>query len=634
MDQPGKAARMKSSCPATENKIAGDRRDNGHAGRDLAEGGNIFRILAEKSSDLLTQLRVSPELKVIYVNPPVYRITGYTREECYENPELVLRNIHPDDAGQLINILDPDTPDPSGPIVLQGVKKDGTPVWVELTRTVIRDTSANTVDIFLSCRDITRRRRTMEALKDSQEFVSSLLENAPHAIIVINPDTSVRYVNPIWEETNGWRLDEIIGVKAPYPWWPEEQREVFTKNFKPAMEQGRGKGEVVAVKKSGERYWLSMNWTTVRDDGKIRYMLLNSSDITERKRAEEELQEHKRLIENILSSLPEGVLVTDGQDRVVLANEAFHRIFHLAKKTVQTRPFQELIHMDGLDDLCRSVRQGNAARKTLELRCRMRGREKIIACNVVSMDGDRLLLIFSDVSQEREDKEKLYLTDRLASLGQMAAGLAHELNNPLTAILTLSQLLLHHGLPGEGQEDMKCIYEEAQRATRIVKDVLLFARNNNYEKGHASANDVVRDVLRLRQHDETASSIEVVTRLAGDMPDISIDRFQLQQVFLNIILNAEGAIKEAGRPGRLTVTSERDGDRVKIHFADNGCGIKKSVMPRIFDPFFTTKDIGSGTGLGLSICYGIVVKHGGRISVRSQPGEGATFTIEIPVVQA
>jgi signal transduction histidine kinase len=267
------------------------------------------------------------------------------------------------------------------------------------------------------------------------------------------------------------------------------------------------------------------------------------------------------------------------------------------------------------------------------LRYRSRGREKIICCTVVKMDSGRMLLMFADVSQEREDKEKLYLTDRLASIGEMAAGLAHELNNPLTAILTLSQLLLNHGLPGESQEDMSCIYEEAQRATRIVKNVLLFARNNNYENGQSFVNEVVRDVLRLRQYDENAGQITVTTHLAEDLPEIAIDRFQLQQVFLNVILNAEAAIKEAGRAGHLTVTTELVRDRVKVHFTDNGCGIKKNVLPRIFDPFFTTKEIGKGTGLGLSICYGIVVKHGGRIYARSQVGSGTTFTIEMPVAQ-
>jgi nitrogen fixation negative regulator NifL len=914
---------MKNSYPATRNKTDGERRrGNGQCGPDHA-ADDIFHILAENSSDMIAHLRLAPEFQVLYVSPSICRITGYTPDECYETPGLIHRCIHPEDAGRLEHLLDPDSPYGREPAVLRWTRKDGTSVWVEHTKTVVRDAAAGAMDGYFICRDVTARRLTEDALKESQKFISSLLENAPHATVVINPDTSIRYVNPVWEETNGWRLHEVIGVKAPYPWWPEEQRQVFADNFKLAMKQGSGKGEVVAVKKNGERYWIAMNWTTISDGGEKQYMLVNSLDITERKRAEElreaenriltllgqgaelkglleaivrlgeardpsirgsvllldpakgmlfpaagpslpeeymqlvvngvpigegiaacgtaahrkqrvivpdinnsplfqveavkavtgrnnmlacwaqpfisskgellgtianyanrvgepdaqnlailewsariaaiavehkraeeqvrllgsvteqiseatviadpdfkityvnraaqdlfgytpeealgkrlglfndkpiskryrrkimdimstgrvwsgvatkrrkdgsqllcdcrlsplqdengrtiayidvdrdvteqkemerKLQEHKTLIENILASLPEGVMVTDGRDKVVLANAAFHRIFHLARKTVKTRPFPELLRIPELYELYRSVRQGAAA-DTLELRYRARGQEKIICCAVIRMDRERMLLIFSDVSKEREDKEKLYLTDRLATIGEMAAGLAHELNNPLTAILTLSQLLLHHGLPGESQEDMQCIYDEAQRATRIVKNVLLFARNNNYEHGQSSVNDVVRDVLRLRRYDQKTSNITAETNLAEGLPDIPVDRFQLQQVFLNIVLNAEAAIKETGRPGLLTVTTEMVNDRVKIHFADNGCGIKKSVMPRIFDPFFTTKDIGKGTGLGLSICYGIVVKHGGRISVRSQAGAGATFTIEMPIFQ-
>jgi two-component system NtrC family sensor kinase len=573
-----------------------------------------------------------PEFRVVYVNPSILRITGYTREECYESPDLLIAGTHPEDAGRLRYLLDPDSPNDPEPVVLHGTGKDGVTVWVELTRTVVRDLSGDTVDAYFIGRDVTRRRRAREAFKESQKFVSSLLENAPHAIVVINPDTSIRYVNPVWEEANGWRLDEVIGMKAPYPWWPEEQRETFGKKFKTALEQGAGKAEIISVKKDGQRYWIALNWTSVRDDGIIQYTIINSLDITEQKEMELKLQEHKRLIESILSSLPEGVLVTDFQGRIVLANEAFHRIFHLTKKTVKTRTFPELLHIEDLNKLTNSVRQGRAARNTLEFRYRTPGREKIITCRAVKMDAKTMLLIFSDVSREREDKERLYLTDRLASIGEMAAGLAHELNNPLTAILTLSQLLLHHGLSGEDQEDMKCIYEEAQRATRIVKNVLLFTRNHNYEHGQSSVNDVVRDVLRLRQYDEKASHITVITNLAEDLPEIPIDRFQLQQVFLNLILNAEAAIRDTGRDGVLTVTTERTDGSVRIHFTDNGCGIKKKILPRIFDPFFTTKEIGKGTGLGLSICYGIVVKHGGSISVRSQAGQGATFTIEMPGV--
>jgi signal transduction histidine kinase len=201
----------------------------------------------------------------------------------------------------------------------------------------------------------------------------------------------------------------------------------------------------------------------------------------------------------------------------------------------------------------------------------------------------------------------------------------------LTGILTLSQILVNSNLPPENKEDVEYIYTEAKRAAGIVKNVLLFARNKPEESGRASVNEVVRDVLRLREYEQRSSNIKVVTELGQNLPDALIDKGQLQQVFLNLISNAEAAIKDVDRPGILTVITEQTGDRINIHFTDNGSGIKKEVLPRIFDPFFTTKEVGKGTGLGLSICYSIVVKHGGKISVKSQENEGTTFTINLPL---
>jgi signal transduction histidine kinase len=330
--------------------------------------------------------------------------------------------------------------------------------------------------------------------------------------------------------------------------------------------------------------------------------------------------------------MPEGVLVTDSSDKIVLVNEAFGRIFNTGKKAIENKLLNETIHVEQLADLYKSMKKGNTDNNALEFRYKVKNQEKVIACVIIKMDGGRMLLTFTDVSREREEEDKLYLMDRLASLGEMAAGLVHELNNPLTGILTLSQLLVNSDIPEEPKEDLQCIYSEAKRAANIVKNVLLFTRNNSYENGQSSVNEVVKEVLRLREHEEESNNINVVTNLQDNLPEIPLDKYQLQQVFLNIILNAEAAMKETGRPGTLTVTTESVNNHVNIMFSDTGCGIKKDVLPRIFDPFFTTKEIGKGTGLGLSICYGIIVKHAGKISVKTQVGKGTTFTIRMPIV--
>ena len=192
-------------------------------------------------------------------------------------------------------------------------------------------------------------------------------------------------------------------------------------------------------------------------------------------------------------------------------------------------------------------------------------------------------------------------------------------------------MLLEGEIDNECREDISSIYSEAKRAANIVKNVLLFTRNSRSEYGKSNANAVIRDVLKLREYEARLNDITVVADLENDLPDSHIDQYQLQQVFLNLVLNAEAAIRETGKNGILTVTTSHDANNVKIAIKDNGCGIKKSVLPRIFDPFFTTKDIGKGTGLGLSISYGIVVKHGGRITVDTRINEGTTFTVVLPV---
>jgi len=227
-------------------------------------------------------------------------------------------------------------------------------------------------------------------------------------------------------------------------------------------------------------------------------------------------------------------------------------------------------------------------------------------------------------------QERLYLTDRLASLGEMAAGIAHELNNPLTGVVALSQLLLEAGVPPEIKDDLDSIRSEGQRAASVVKNLLSFARSHTLSAQPLDINAVVSQVLSLRAYEHRVNNIEVVTHFAPNLPEIIADRFQMQQVFLNIVLNAEQAMIESKGRGNLTVTTELSGDIIRVAFADNGPGIPADIINRIFDPFFTTKEVGKGTGLGLSICYGIVTKQGGRIFAQSQPGQGATFIIELP----
>jgi len=229
----------------------------------------------------------------------------------------------------------------------------------------------------------------------------------------------------------------------------------------------------------------------------------------------------------------------------------------------------------------------------------------------------------------RKTQEQLLHSERLAAVGQLISGVAHELNNPLTAILGYSQLLTSSGQLGpQGIEYSEKLYKQAQRTHRIVQNLLSFARQHKPERAAVKMNQALEETLALRDYDLRMNNIRVHLDLAPDLPMTAADPHQLQQVFLNMVNNAVDAILEHSKEGDLWVRTAMEEGRIVIEFTDSGPGVKDAS--RVFDPFYTTKPVGKGTGLGLSICYGIITEHGGTIRVKNVPLRGASFTIELP----
>ncbi len=243
----------------------------------------------------------------------------------------------------------------------------------------------------------------------------------------------------------------------------------------------------------------------------------------------------------------------------------------------------------------------------------------------------------TELKRAEEEKQRieqqLNLAGRLAAIGELAAGVAHELNNPLAAIQGFAQLLTsRNGLDETTKKDLETIYREAQRAGRITQNLLSFARRHKPEKSLISINDAITKSLDLHSYRMKVNNIELSLELDLGLPKTMADFYQMQQVFVNIINNAEQAMTETSRKGRLCIETKKVGQMIQITFADNGPGIPEQNLKMIFDPFFTTKAVGKGTGLGLSICYGIIREHNGHIYATSKFGEGATFVVEIPII--
>jgi two-component system NtrC family sensor kinase len=226
---------------------------------------------------------------------------------------------------------------------------------------------------------------------------------------------------------------------------------------------------------------------------------------------------------------------------------------------------------------------------------------------------------------------QLVQSEKLSGIGEFVAGVAHELNNPLTSVMGFSELLAKADTTPKQKRHLDMVHKSAQRCHKIVQSLLSFARKHQPERKPANINELIGNAVEFLQYQLRTSNIEVETKLEPKLPLVMIDPHQVQQVFLNIINNGRQAI-EAHQPGGLIrISSEKCGDHLRVVFEDNGPGISEKNLCKVFDPFFTTKEVGKGTGLGLSLCYGIIKEHGGMITVKSKPGEGATFVLDLPV---
>ncbi len=259
----------------------------------------------------------------------------------------------------------------------------------------------------------------------------------------------------------------------------------------------------------------------------------------------------------------------------------------------------------------------------------------IISFPIFGLDGASKGTVHTvrDVTESKALQAQLLQTEKLAAIGELVSGVAHELNNPLTSVMGYSQLLLTSDLAPDIKDDLKTIHHEAQRSAKIIENLLTFARKETAEKRYCDINQILRDTMQLRSYQLKVDNVLLTSELHEGLPWTMAAPHQLQQVFLNLINNAHQALMESDGPRRLVVRSGTDDRVIQIKVIDNGPGIPEEHLGKIFDPFFTTKDVGQGTGLGLSIAFGIVQEHGGTIWAESTRQEGTAFTVELPIVQ-
>jgi len=394
--------------------------------------------------------------------------------------------------------------------------------------------------------------------------------------------------------------------------------------------------------------------TLRRHDGSLVFVLINAFavhdaqgrivqyrgvmlDISGLRSFQVELQRERDFSGKILNNTQSLILVADTAGLISYANRRWYELGY-QQAHLLGRPLEELVapaRRQALNDALRTTMAGGQV-DNLDLQIqRGDGRIGQFSANLSPMRDEQgnvasLVVVMTDVTDAAVLQSQLMQSAKMAALGQLVSGVAHEVNNPLTAILGFADLLMENTeLPESARKDLRVILQEAQRTKQIVQSLLHSVRQMPPQRKPVQVNLIVRRTLQLRSYDFQSHGIQIVEQFDHGLPPVIGDAQQLQQVFLNILNNAYDAVRETGRPARIEIRTARVNNLVEVSFRDNGHGIANPE--RIFDPFFTTKEVGKGTGLGLSICYGIVREHGGEILCQNNPdGEGATFIVRLP----
>ncbi len=478
--------------------------------------------------------------------------------------------------------------------------------------------------------------KSRNELITAKEYTDSIVKSIIDTLIVVDANLKIRSVNKATCDLLGYREEELTGQ----PFSDIFIDEMFgEKSFRKLFKKNSLVNHEIAYKtKSGEPVTMLFSGAAMTDkEGGFHGIVGIAKDITDRKHMEESLKKLKNAIEQAA----EVIIITDSNGIIEYANPSVRNVAGYSPQELtgkNVRIFKSGRHDKKFyKEMWSTILSGRAwqgqmvnRKKSGELY------DEEMAISPVMDDQGKItnfIAVKRDISEEQLLRSQLMQAEKLSSIGTFISGVAHELNNPLTSILGCSQMIMEEkeNLPAEIVKDLQTIEDQSVRAAEVVKNLLRFCRKQEPGKAPLQINELIEDTLNLQSYQFQKKNIKIQRDYTKDLPLINGESGQLQQVFMNIILNAHHEMTKArGKKGVLAIRTQKKGDKVSITFENNGSPIPENRIQNIFDPFFTTKEIGKGTGLGLSVSFGIVKDHGGRIRAENA-GIGVRFIITLPV---
>lgn len=625
-------------------------------GNDITERKRIEAELRQSEARLAEAQRIgnigSWELDIdgdrLCWSAELCRIYGVEPPRFGGTPEGYLELVHPEDReharAHMLAALER-----GGPFAFEHriVKPDGEVRLISGRGEVFTDAQGRPVRAAGTGQDITERRRMEEELRQSEARFRNLSRQTPVMMLTFAPGGEVRDVSDFWLETMGYAREEVVGRSGWTFITPESQE-----RLQAAIAENQRNDETVirnlpitGIRKDRSTVdLLSTSVAEVGDDGATRGAICVQINLTDLQRAEDALRESAERYRALVEHAPEAITVLDVDlDRFVDANAHAEKLFGYSREQLLTMSPLDFCNEHQADGRDSCEMYEDESRRVLEgeepvfefTHVDARGRE--IHCQTrlsrLPAVGRRLIrATTTDITELKRLEERMRRADRLAAAGALAAGVAHEIGNPLMALSMAAQSLERRSCDEYTQKKLALIREHSERISRIVRQMSELARPQAGRRARCDVNDVVHRAVEMVRFDERARNAEIRYELEAGLPEVDAVEDELSQVCINLALNAfdSMAANPADRPRRLTIRSWATETGVHFAFRDTGPGVAHKVREKLFQPFVTTKEAGRGSGLGLSVSYRILEEHGGSLRLDPDDGAGATFAFELP----